>query len=45
MELTEDSILNYLDVDKYDAWIKQEKKDSKTLVDFGNSLKKGSKNK
>lgn len=45
MELTEDAILNYLDVDKYNAWIKQEKKDSKKLVEFGNSLKKGSKNK
>ena len=40
MELTEKAILQYLDIDKYDKWIKQEVKDSKSLVDFGKSLKK-----
>ena len=40
MDLTENAILKYLDVEKYNAWISKEKKDSKTLTDFGKSLKK-----
>jgi len=40
MQLTEDAILQYLDVDKYTRWVKQESKESKKLFDFGESLKK-----
>lgn len=40
MQLTEEAILQFLDVDKYNVWIKKEEKESKALVDFGSSLKK-----
>ena len=40
MDLTENAILKYLDFEKYNAWIRKEKKDSKTLIDFGKFLKK-----
>ena len=40
MELTENAILEWLDVDKYNAWIKQEKEESKALVEFGKELKR-----
>ena len=37
--IAEENILNYLDIDLYDAWINQEKEDKKLLVDFGKTLK------
>jgi len=40
MQLTEDAILKYLDIDKYNKWLKKENKDIKKLVDFGETLKK-----
>lgn len=40
MQLTETAILQYLDVNKYNKWLKQEESESKLLVDFGESLKK-----
>lgn len=39
MQLTEDAILEYLDVDKYNSWIKKEENEIKKLVDFGDTLK------
>lgn len=40
IQLTEDAILQYLNVDKYNKWIKQEKEESKKLFNFGETLKK-----
>ncbi len=37
--LAADAIFEYLDLDKYDAWIKREKKEVKALSDFGKTLK------
>ncbi|MCK4544723.1 hypothetical protein KAU43_04230 [candidate division WOR-3 bacterium] len=39
MQLTEDAILQYLDVDDYNAWLDKEEDDSKALVEFGELLK------
>jgi len=39
MEITENAILDYLIVDRYNAWIEKEKEESKALVEFGKSLK------
>lgn len=39
IELTENAILQYLDIDDYNEWIKKEKEDSKELVEFGQLLK------
>ena len=38
MDITEKKILEYMDIDKYDAWIEQESEESKSLVEFGESL-------
>ena len=39
MQLTEDAILQYLDVDKYNKIVEQENIEIKKLVDFGETLK------
>jgi len=39
-KIAENSVLDYLDVDKYNEWIKREKKEKKALVEFGENLSK-----
>lgn len=36
--IAEDSILEYIDIDKYNAWVSKEKKEIKQLIDFGKTL-------
>jgi len=36
--IAENAILKYIDIDKYNAWIYREQKESKILKDFGESL-------
>lgn len=42
-QLAEEGIQEYLDVDKYNAWIKREQNEKKILKEFGDSLAKGEK--
>ncbi len=37
--IAEKSILEYIDMDEFNSWIKREKKESKTLKKFGKSIK------
>ncbi len=37
-KIAEESILDYIDIGKYNAWVKREKKEIKALSDFGDSL-------
>ena len=39
IKLTEDAILEYIDIDKYNAWIEQEKEESKALIQFGEEMR------
>ena len=45
MQIAEDGIKEYLDVDKYDAWIQREKDEKQALKDFGDKLLKKKKKK
>jgi hypothetical protein len=38
MDITQQGVLRYLDVDKYNAWIEKEKNQIKALESFGDSL-------
>lgn len=37
-KMAEESVLEYLDLDKYNAWIDREQREVKALIDFGNTL-------
>lgn len=39
MKMTEVRILEYLDIDKYNEWVRIEKEESQALVEFGKALK------
>ena len=36
--IAEEAVLEYIDIDKYNAWIEREKKDVKKLIEFGESI-------
>ena len=40
-EIAESSVMDYVDEDKYNAWIKREEKEKTALRDFGDKLAKG----
>jgi hypothetical protein len=45
MQIAEQGIVSFLDVEKYNAWIKREQREIKKLEDFGNALLKEEKRK